>query len=143
VKLAEHYVAIGQTDIYLYGEDLKAGARPWHLVASVTPGGTVRLGIPVSCSFHAPHECGLTFSWGMDIEDRGANGEEMFKVNSAALRVVMNFLPTEAKASFSKFLTDTATAIAAKADEFQTYADEQRSIATELEGIAGGATADA
>ena len=75
VALAEHYLAIGQDEIYLSDtDDLPLTTFPWEFVTSIEKGSTFRHGVDVSKWFRAVHPCGLRFRWCLDLEVRDANG---------------------------------------------------------------------
>lgn len=51
VRQAEHYLAIGQDEVYLSRDD----DAPWELATGADAGGTHRLEICVSVTFYAAH----------------------------------------------------------------------------------------
>lgn len=130
--LAQNYKAIGQTEIWL----MRDQEAPWHLVTSMEDGASYRLSIPVSISLSAQDPVsGLTFNWSLDIEKREANGRGSYMFDVERLRSVREQLPQNMRARFHDLLAVGAMAARKQADEYQKFADEQRSMATELERI--------
>lgn len=103
IALAEHYIAIGSSDIYLY-RDTDIPKEVWDLASSADSGGTWRLNGPSSVRFSAPHPCGLTFSWSVDFEGRDANGSGVHQFDRERLREVMLMLPKDGAKSFASML---------------------------------------
>jgi len=132
VRLAPHYLEIGQTEVYLEREDM----APWELVTGVDTGGTHRLDICVSVVFRAKHPCGLTFRWYFDLEDRSANGSSLYSMRVKDIEALFDRLPVRARQSFKNILSDTAAAVALKAREWRQYADNQKAQADALARLA-------
>jgi len=101
VKLAEHYLAIGQTNIYL---DECAADTPWHLATKVEAGGSYRLNGPASARVTASHESGLTFSWSFDFEGRDANGTGVNQFDAQKLLAIAARMPATVRDQFADFL---------------------------------------
>lgn len=99
VRNAEHYLAIGKTKIYLYGED-----GPWNNVTDISAGGSYRLNGPASVRLEAPDPCGLTFTWSVDFEASDANGRGTNLFDRDKLRDLARRLPAPARRAFAEFL---------------------------------------
>lgn len=102
VANAEHFIAIGETTIWLRDED--ASDVPWHLASVVEEGALHRLSGPASAAVIADHESGLRFRWSFDFETRDANGsgQHLFdfdRMVGAALR-----MPHAARVQFAELL---------------------------------------
>lgn len=119
---AEHYLAIGQSEIYL---DSSAPDYPWQFVVKVEPGGSHRLDIATSVWFTAQHESGLSFRWTFEIEPMSANGKGSYEIDAEACRAVFVKLPPEAAKSFAAYLADCAVKVKSRADEYQAIATRQ------------------
>lgn len=106
VKLAEHYKAIGETDIYLYDFDNRENVIqfPWEFATDVEASGSYRLNGPCGVRFSGLHPCGLKFRWTIDFEERSANGSGINQFDVERLRAVMDLLPEEARKKFAKFM---------------------------------------
>jgi hypothetical protein len=132
VRLAKHYKAIGQTEIWL-NRDKDA---PWHLAQSVEAGSVYRLSTPVSFDFKGRDEkSGLTFRWSFDIEESNANGRSLFQVNVDAARRVKDLLPATVANRFANQLEVTAKAIREKGKEYTEHAHAQFAMADALDNI--------
>ncbi|WP_156765745.1 hypothetical protein [Rhizobium leucaenae] len=101
--LAEHYLAIGQSEIYI---DDNSDDVPWHLAASVKEGGSYRLNGPASARVTAAHESGLTFTWHFDFEGRDANGSGVNQFSAEAMLGAARKLPDAAREQFAQMLHD-------------------------------------
>lgn len=101
VRNAEHYLAIGQTEIYLDSSD---GDLPWHLAVDCCAGGSYRLNGPSSARVTAAHESGLSFSWSFDFEGREANGTGVNQFDSASMLANAAKMPVAVREKFSAFL---------------------------------------
>ncbi|MEZ2132499.1 MULTISPECIES: hypothetical protein [unclassified Sinorhizobium] len=103
-RLAEHYKAIGQTEIYLDSDDEDL---PWHLATSVAAGGSYRLNGPSSARVNAhDYDAGLTFTWHFDFEGRDANGTGVNQFSADAMLGAARKLPPHAREQFAKLLHD-------------------------------------
>jgi len=131
-RLARHYKAIGQTEIYLTRDE----DAPWCLASHVEAGCTHRLSIPVSMAFRGTDiKSGLTFRWHFDIEKREANGSGTFLIDVLRIRQVREMLPDAARKDFSRLLKETAKAVRKQGDEYQSAANGQYAMAMELEAL--------
>lgn len=101
IPLAEHYLAIGETEIYLDGKD---DDLPWGDVNRVTVGGSYRLNGPSSARVTAAHESGLTFSWIIDFEGNDANGTGVNQFSAENMLGAASKMPAAAAAKFSDLL---------------------------------------
>ena len=133
VKNAEHYLAIGQTSIYLSG---RGEDRPWEFVKTCEPGCSHRMEISTGISFEAIHPSGIKFSWSVDIEPREASGKGAYYIDVEGLHRIMQKVPVGAMAGLSKYLMDCAVAVEKKADEYQQEAQRQYGTASALRSAA-------
>lgn len=103
VALAEHYIAIGMTEIHLYRND---DDFPWHLVTDVVAGGACRLNGPSDARCVAKHESGLMFSWYFEFEEREANGAGVNQFSADKMLGAARKLPQAAREQFAALLRD-------------------------------------
>lgn len=131
-RLAKHYKAIGNTEIYLNdGTEF-----PWGMANSVESGGMHRLSIPVSFTFRADDpQSGLSFRWFFDLEAKGANGSGKFHIDIERIRQVREMLPDGTRKSFSRILRETSVAVRKQGDDYQKVAADQYAVAAELERL--------
>ncbi|PDT76946.1 hypothetical protein [Sinorhizobium sp. BJ1] len=101
IPLVEHYLAIGEKEIYLDGNDRDL---PWGDVKSVITGGCFRLNGPSSARAIAPHESGLTFTWFIDFEGNDANGTGTNQFSAENMLGAASKMPAEACAEFARML---------------------------------------
>ncbi|QWY83269.1 hypothetical protein [Rhizobium phage RHph_X2_25] len=101
IPLAEHYLAIGETEIYLDGKD---DDLPWGDVNSVKVGGSYRLNGPSSARVTAAHESGLSFSWFIDFEGREANGTGVNQFSAENMLGAASKMPASACRQFADLL---------------------------------------
>jgi hypothetical protein len=127
VERAEHLKALEMVSVYLTGNSL-----PWHLVTAFESGGTHRLGVSVSLSFTAKHSSGLTFRWSFDLEGRGANGESQFKIATSRIRDMLAQLPPHIAEQVRDHLTQIASKVRERADEYSRAAVDQHAAADAL-----------
>lgn len=131
-KLAKHYKAIGQKEIWLSeGNDF-----PWMYVDSVKPGGSHRLDIATSVWFRATHPTGLRFSWSFDIEPRSASGKGYYEIDVKGCREILDALPERARARFREYLGECAKSVEANALKFRKIAEGEFETARALKGLA-------
>lgn len=110
VSLAEHYKAIGYTEIELFsfynthGDDSLRNAEraftpllPWDMVTKVESGSSYRYNVPVDMRFTAKHPSGLTFKWSFYIEEGGVQARGGPSINVAALVPLLKALPRTAQ----------------------------------------------
>ncbi|AKR54349.1 hypothetical protein XM25_00725 [Devosia sp. H5989] len=103
VRLAEHYLAIGQTEIFLY-RDVAVPDEAYKLVTGARESGSYRLSGPNGVRFSALHTCGLTFSWTVDFEGHAANGTGTAQFDRERIRDVARKLPPEGARNFADFM---------------------------------------
>lgn len=137
VKNAEHYLAIGEKDIHLFGET----DFPWEFATEVEPGCGYRYNIPTGLSFTGVHPCGLKFRWSLELEKKGSNGASGFQIDIERLRGVAVKVSDKVRSQMETHFRETAKAVRAQADEYQAAADKQYSTANQLERIMALATA--
>ena len=101
ISKADHYIALGQTSIYLYRDD---PSFPWGLVTKVEAGGSYRLSGPSSVSLTAEHPSGLSFRMSVDFEGPEANGKGVSLFDRDKLRALAMKLRPEARQKFAAFL---------------------------------------
>ena len=123
VANAEHYLALGQTEIWL-GHRSEVD-RPWHLVTSMREGGSHRLDICTSVNFIAEHESGLQFRWSIDVEEEGSNGISAYKLNFPLVAQIVAALPEAPREQFRAYLSDCADKVEARGREFMDAATKQ------------------
>jgi hypothetical protein len=132
VKLAKHYKAIGQEEIWLSDDE----NAPWHLATQLSEGGLHRMGISVSTSFKGKDQkSGLTFRWSFDIEKREADGASKFIIDLSRIKRVQGLLPEVIAKKFAASLAETAKAIRKRGDEYSAIASEQYGMAYQLERL--------
>lgn len=100
IAKAAHYIAIGQTRIWLNASDPDL---PWHLVDVVGAAGSYRFNGPASVRLTA-HEAGLELHWYVDFEGRDSNGMGFSLFDRDRLRGVMMKLPRSTRIKFAAFL---------------------------------------
>lgn len=133
VEEADHHVAIGNTRIFLFGDDQED--KPWSMVQTVNDGCTHRLDIATSVDFRALHPCGLTFKWSWDIELRGANGTNTYQIGTVGVQRILSKLPPATLPSFTDYLRKVIEAVQKRGGEYQQYADIQFSQAATIRGL--------
>lgn len=100
LKNAQHYIALGNTEIYLDEDDPDL---PWNDVSKVEEGSGYRLNGPTGFYCVAKRE-GLTLKWSVDFEGRDASGKGYSIFDRDRLRSVMLRLPAKAREELAKFL---------------------------------------
>lgn len=142
VRNAEHYLAIGQTDIYLDSND---DDLPWHLAVDCGAGGSYRLNGPSSARVTAAHESGLSFRWHFDFEGREANGTGVNQFDSASMLANAAKMPVAVREKFSAFLTkEVWPEVRKRTDEVRDALRKQEESLQVLQSImvsVGGAAA--
>lgn len=127
VKQADHYQAIGETRIHLYGD----AEKPWQYATGCEPGGSHRLDISTSVRFTAAKN-GLEFSWSYDIEPSSANGKGDYHIDIEGIQRVLAKLPMKTATDFVNYLKSCADAVEKRADEYQESAKRQYGTASAL-----------
>lgn len=100
LKNSTHYVALGQTDIFLEESDPDL---PWSEVVRVEAGGGYRLNGPTGFRCIAERD-GLTFNWSVDFETREANGASVHLFDRDRMRMTMQKLPPKARKALADFM---------------------------------------
>jgi hypothetical protein len=132
VEQAEHYLAIGEPQVYLHG----CTDYPWEYVTRLEPGGSHRLDMDTSVWFTAEHPSGLSLRWTFDMEPRSANGSGSYHIDTDGVRAVLRALPTEARGLFRAYLRTCADKVQAKATEWRQIAERQATDAQTLYDLA-------
>jgi hypothetical protein len=122
VKKSAHYLAVGQSDIYLYGD---SGDYPWEYAVSAEAGCTHRIDIATSISFKAQHPSGLSFRWSFDIEGRNANGASTYEIDAKAVAAMMSKVPTKVRTQLTKYFETCADAVEKHANTYLEAANRQ------------------
>lgn len=99
----EALIALGQTRVYLYGDNAKE--VPWGRVTSVECGSSFRFSGPTCATMIAEIE-GITFSWSLDFEGRDANGRGVSLFDRPRLRETILKLPPKARKQFGRLLRE-------------------------------------
>lgn len=116
-------VAIGQTDVYLYGDNAKD--VPWGQVTDIEVGSSCRLSGPASARMIAVVD-GLKFSWSLDFEESGANGSSVSLFDRDGLREAMRKLPPKMRKKFGDLLlSEVLPPLQARTKEFREYLNKQ------------------
>lgn len=132
-KLADHYKAIGMTDIYLSRAD---DEKPWIFATSVTAGGGYRLNGPSGVRVRAEHPCGLSFSWCVDFEGKEANGSGVNQFDRDVMLGAAAKMPPKVRAMFAKFLHDEVLeAVRKRTDEVRDALRKQEDSLHALQSI--------
>lgn len=131
VALKDHAALkrLGQGDVYLSEGD----EFPWQDVVSVEPGGSHRLDISTTVWITAvDKKTGLRFRWSAEIENRSADGQGSYEIDTDGCRSVIAKLHGVARDQFRKYLAACAVAVRAKAVEWRTLAEGQAKDASIL-----------
>ena len=132
-RKAEHYKAIGQTEIYL-GSD--SADIPWHLATEFEIGGSHRLEIYTSVWFRGTGKSGLSYRWSFDLEPHRANGHGYYMLDTDGIRAALRMLPAPVAKQFAQYLRECAKAVDKKADEWESITKRQRTTASALNALA-------
>lgn len=131
-KNAEHYKALGETEIYIDEDDPDL---PWNRVTKVIAGGAVRLSGPTGCYFVA-QEDGLTLKWPVDFEARESNGSSTHLFDRERLRSVMDKLTVGGRYLFASFLAqEVMPAVLKCSAEWRSYLNRQLDSEDCLRGL--------
>lgn len=114
VALAEHYIAIGDTEINLFRYYSRSGkdqpkfdpSLPWNFVTKVKAGGSVRYNVDVDIDFIAEHPSGLTFRWSYYIEEGGLHESGPSSIDIEGLRKCLALIPRKAQLEVVNILRD-------------------------------------
>lgn len=127
VKLAPHYLAIGEPTMFLY-----EGEFPWQYVVDFEVGGSHRMEIDTSLRFNAHHPSGMIFSWLFDIEGPEANGQSTYMIDIDGCRKVAKLLKGETRRKFAEYLRDCARKVSKQGDLYRQSAETQFKAADDL-----------
>lgn len=133
--LAEHYLAIGEREVFL--GDKYTRDRPWDRVTRVEVGSTHRIDMVVSVDFYVESPSGITVSWAQSLERRDANGSSYYDIDTEALGFIMENLPEEPKQQLREILSRSARAVLVKAQEYLDTSNRQAEYARALMGMTG------
>ena len=135
VKIAEHYLAIGQSEVYLGGDNTTD--YPWDFCISVEPGGSHRLDIDTSVWFRGSHPSGLEFRWSFHIEPHSANGTGSYQIDTVGCERVIGLLPDRrVRLDFREYLARCAVSVREHAEKQAAYVTRQLGDAAVLERLA-------
>ena len=140
VELAEHYLAIGNIDHFIYGRDLDRDTLPWEFVTEVKGGGSHRLDIQVELEIHAAHPCGLTFYWWVPLETRDADGRSTYRIDVDGVLDVLTRIPAKARPPLRAHLRHVSQSVLKAAAEQQGYADIQKRAGDALYALSAAET---
>jgi hypothetical protein len=132
VENADALKALGQTRVYLYGNDKE---RPWKYVTNAQPGGSHRLDIHTNVLFTAEHPCGIQFEWNFDIEPHSANGNPQYAIDIKGCQEVLAKIPQGPREQFAKQLRDSAAAVRENAKQYKTAWENAEQLADQLESV--------
>lgn len=105
VRLQEHFAAIGNFSVYIYGLEKKEGWKnlPWDKVINVEGGGMHRLSIPIGLSFTASIDNSpVVVRWSIDLEPSEANGSSIYQFDSEKVTWIYNRLNHPGKKMMSR-----------------------------------------
>ena len=126
---AEHYVALGQRNVYLSKDD---DEYPWEYVTTCDSGSCMRGSVHIGCSFTAPHSCGLTFHWEVEFGPYTANAGALYQFDTDKMREVRDALPEQIRDQFAAYVRDVMGTIEDWAGEYQDALDK---ITASLRGM--------
>lgn len=128
----EHFVAIGQTDIYLERDD---GTLPWEHITRVETGSSYRFNGPTSIRLIAEHE-GLSFKWNFDLEERSVSGTGTHRINRSRFREMVRKVPLRIRSELAALLrTEYEPHMVKLADEIRDSLQREEDDLDCLRGI--------
>ena len=134
LKLKEHYIAIGQTEIWLRDDSL-----PLDAITAIEPGGQWRLSGPTGVYLIAKI-AGLTFRSSFEFESRDASGTETHLFDREKIRDLMWRLKPEMRKRFAVVLRDEVfPAVAKRAKEYREMLNKQNEASDFIRGVILGA----
>ena len=137
VANAKHYLAVGQTDIWLGSATEKNFASfPWNEVTKIDGGGSHRLDMATSLWFLAKHASGIIPRWSVDLEDRSASGKGYYEINTALIEKIFPELPLQAQKEFSAILRKDAALLLKNAREYEEIAEKEKASAAIFKKLA-------
>lgn len=102
IALAEHYLAIGETEVWLDDEDPDL---PWEFVSSVQTGGVHSFLGPRDVRFTAVHPSGLAFKWHAGLSpDRHGMVEEKPFFDVEAIAEMFERLPEDKRPGLAELI---------------------------------------
>lgn len=117
---AAHYKALGNTQVYLHGDDI-----PWDKVTRIEDGCGYRMSGPTGC-YIVVEESGLTYKWSLDFEPHSANGATTALFDRPRLREAAMRMPPHVRSEFGAFLSDKVLPpLQERRREFQAYLNKQ------------------
>lgn len=125
--LADHYIALGISDIWLRGE---LSTMPWHLASNIKASGGYRLNGPCGCRVEAfDPDTGLTFKWSFDFESPSANGSGTNLFDEETMLGASRHMSPELREKYANFIaSDVLGAVKARTDEIrEALAKQERS----------------
>lgn len=129
VPLAEHYIALDETEVYLHREP---SAELWQMVTRVEAGSTYRLGMPTGVWFTAEHPSGLSFKWSYELESASANGKGYYEIDVPRVQRAMSLLPDAQRVALCDHLAESADKVEAQGEEYRRLAETQFASARAL-----------
>ncbi|MGO8211864.1 hypothetical protein ACC782_33830 [Rhizobium ruizarguesonis] len=133
-KLAEHYLAVGQNEIYL---DEEHDDLPWDHAVSVVAGGSYRLNGLSSARVIAKHDSGLTFTWHFDFEGSDANGTGVNQFDAQKMLGIASKMPPKVREQFASLLNlEVWPSVRKRTDEIREALRKQEDSLGVLQSIA-------
>jgi hypothetical protein len=136
IDLAPHYIAIGQTEVYLYrnyggrNEGFWDKQFPWEYVTDVdSNGGAMRYNASVNIDFEAIHPCGLTFKWTLDIEPEGHAQTGYLTPDIVRLKTALSLIPSHLEEKFKASLQDFLKNVEEQTEESRQFYVKQKNKA--------------
>ena len=125
VKNAKHFLAIGQTEVWLRDKS----DFPWGEATSLNDGGAWRSDLQVTYNIAAKLKCGVTVMWSLDLEDRDANGSHEFRIDTDAIDEAMRRLPQAVATQLANKLKLAIEATEKRGAEYREAATRQFAMA--------------
>ncbi len=136
IELAEHYIAIGETEMWLFRsydpDPVLDATLPWELVAMVKRGSMHEYETPVDLQFYAPHPCGLTFCWSYYVPKRDNSGPN---INVEGMQESFSKLPKPIRREISLLLRENLKKIHDDAGKFLEIYREKMQRFTKTENF--------
>lgn len=127
--LADHYIALGISDVWLRGE---LDAMPWHLASNIKASGSYRLNGPCGCRVDAyDQNTGLSFKWSFDFESPSANGSGTNQFDEETMLGAARHMSPDLRAKYAHLLaSEVLQAVKTRTDEIRdALAKQERSEA--------------
>lgn len=129
VAAADHYKAIGITEVYLLP---RSRAVPWGIVNTCEVGSANGVELRTSVHFSGPHTCGLVFKWWQDFESPTERGTP----DIDECRAILEKLRGPAYRGFAEVVRINARVAQKMAKDFQKSADAKAALASALQALA-------